>query len=182
MYFLLRGILQMKKAEFLQHECVVVKALSKTLTEKSYLFEFTASNLQFGRQLPNGKFKLMNEEELAMDYLENGKGVVYKGFVYFKENKTAENKHFENFQRHYNRLVQASNRKKEGEHDSYMNGVMYESLTEASHFGMVKSIISLYQTGLFSAEILESKLNKYVHADYLQAVLQEVCQSVKKAG
>lgn len=172
----------MKKVEFLEKACMGAKVLSKKVLEKLDVFTYTATNHEFGRRQANGKFKIVTEDEIAMEYLESGKGVCYKGYIYFQEDKMTNSEHFKKFKNKLQRMNNELNKKVNEEYQTYLNGALYGSIKEIAHFPMVKSMISLYESGVFTFELLEGKLKMYLKPEGVPIVLNEIQQSVEKAG
>lgn len=172
----------MRQVAFLNQECIGKKIVSYRLIDTLDIFTYTASNLQFGRRQVNGKFQLITEDEIAKEYLEKGKGVCYKGYIYFQADQIENSTDFQKLNHRNKRLQQELNRKIEGEYQDYLNGTLYQVIKDMSHFPVVKSIITLYQAGVFSFECLELKLKTYVKPEGVQVVLQELHQSIEKAG
>ncbi|PLS19679.1 hypothetical protein CVD28_04495 [Bacillus sp. M6-12] len=172
----------MKKVQFLEKACVGVETIITKSMRKLDIFTYTATNHEFGRKQSNGRFNIVTEDEIAKEYLESGKGVFYKGHIYFQEDKMTNSTHFQEFNKKYKRITNELNRKVDGEYQTYLNGALYGAIKDIQHFPMLKSMITLYQTGMFSLEIIELKLQTYLKPEGVQLVLNELYESVEKAG
>jgi hypothetical protein len=172
----------MKKVEFLETECVGLKVIMEKVERNLDIFMYTASNQQFGRKQANGKFKLVTEEEIAKEFLESGKGVNYKGYIYFQADKMESSEHFKKLNKKQERFTNELNHRINDEYMKYLNGSVYGAIKDITHFPMVQSMIHLYQTGVFSLSLIEMKLQTYLKPEGVQNVLNELHQSVEKAG
>lgn len=172
----------MNKVNFLGQECIYLKVITSKMVDSLNMFTYNTSNEQFGMKQANGKFKIVTADMLAKEHLEKGKGVCYKGFIYFQEDKLANNEHFQKLSNKYKHIMKGLDRRVSAEYQTYLNGAVYVSIKEIQNFPMVQSVISLYQTGVFSIEKLENKLQIYLKPEGVQIVLYEMHKSVEKVG
>jgi phosphatidate phosphatase PAH1 len=172
----------MKKVQFMNEECVGMTALSARLMENFKIFTYTATNLEYGRKQANGKFKIMTEDEIALEHLRGGKCVSYKGYVYFKADTLENSEQFKEVKKRYRNMESRMNKRLEEDYKPYLNGALYDALQNVSHFSMVKSMISLYENQVFAIEWLEIKLKEYLKPEGVAVVLYELYELEEKAG
>lgn len=172
----------MKKVTFLEKDCVGVKVLKQRVSERLGIFQYSGENKEYGRKQENGRFKILTEDQIAHEQLKAGRGVQYKGYIYFLENLVGSSEHYKSLNRSYSRIESNLNKKVESEYLPYLNGALYEGLHDVMHFAMVKSMIDLYLSDVFSINWLEEKLNNYLKPESVTVVLFELNESNVKAG
>jgi len=156
----------MKKELFAGVECVAVKIVYGSVSLQDLnIIEVSGDNTTFARPLGNGEFRLITEDEMALEALEKGRGVYAKGTVYFLESIIEGNHEFARFTkalRHYENGLTPLER------------YLYDSVWEILHFPMVKSMISLYYNGVFSKEMVLKKLESYLPMNKAIIVLNSI--------
>ena len=172
----------MKKVIFLEQDCVGVKVLSQKISERLGIFQYSGQKKEYGRKQKNGKYKILTEDQIAHEHLEAGKGVQYKGYIYFLGSIAEKSEHYASLKQSYKRIESKVNRKVEEEFLPYLNGALYEGLKDVMQFSMVKSMIDLYEANVFSYEWLEQKLTTYLKPESVAIVLYELHESNRQAG
>lgn len=164
----------MEKVMFLELECVYFYKYCNDLVNKDFnIFEHSGTNFEFVKLEKNGGFKFRTEDELAIQFLREGKGVSYKGQIMFKEQVTMPSIYYSKFTEFYYSKL--------GEFKSYMGGVVYENIKDAFTFSLVRSIITLYNQNLFTEKVFVSKLQKYLKEEGISDVLDAV-NNVRMVG
>lgn len=144
----------MKKEILLGLACVSISIPQGKLSHKELkLVEYTGKRADICRMMPDGSFSLLTERESAVEALEEGKGVVYQGYVYFLEKKLEESEFYFRFKKAMNQFISSL---------SKTEAFLYEALFDAYHFYMVKSMITLFRKGIFSHEQMMAKLESYL--------------------
>lgn len=172
----------MKRVLFFNMLCVGIQIESKRTIEKIEVFEYTDSNHEYGRRKENKRIEIIKEDDLAQEYLLNGKGVYFKGYVYFKEENLEQSKQYKKLIKKLKSIQDERADKEKSEYQLYLNGALYNSLTNKENYAMVKSMIDLYHVGIFSSERLTTKLSCYLTPEGIGVVLDELYRTMEKAG
>lgn len=156
----------MKKELFIGEECIAVKIVNGSVSLQDLnIIEISGDNATFARPLGNGDFRMITENEMALEALKKGKGVYVKGTVYFLKQMIEGNHEFARFQKALMKYEKGL---------SPLERFLYESVWEIPHFPMVKSMISLYYNGVFTREMIIKKLENYLPANKAMIVLNSV--------
>lgn len=172
----------MQKVIFLEQDCVGVKMLNQRVSERLGIFQYSGQKKEYGRKQKNGKYKILTEDQIAYEHLKSGKGVQYKGYIYFLGTLVETSEHYAELKQSYKRIESKLNKMVETEFLPYLNGALYEGLKDVLQFPMVKSMINLYETNVFSYEWLEEKLRTYLKPESVAIVLYELHESNRQAG
>jgi hypothetical protein len=133
--------------------------------ESLQLVEYTGKRADFGRINPDGSFVFLTEREWATESLQQGKGIVYQGYVYFLEKKLEESEYYFHFKKALNQFLHGL---------SKTETFLYEALYDGYHFYMVKSMITLYSKGFFTHEEMMLKLESYLRKTKAHTLLNHV--------
>lgn len=152
----------MRTGNFLGIKCFCLEAVSQSLVTKHHIYKVSDMRTEF-YQINGRRFKVHSEREIAQEILLEGKGVFYKGYVFFSKSRTRTTTYFKK----YLKDVQ----EKEQEYRDYLGGVLFKSLKEPNVFPVVKSIIELYHSKLLSKDITIKRLEKYMDISRCEEIL-----------
>lgn len=174
----------MDKVMFLGMDCVGVKVLSQRVSEKHGIFEYLGKGYkkEYARKQKNGKFKTITEDQIAHEQLKAGRGVQYKGHIYFLTTLVQGSEQYRALKQSNNRIESKLSKQIETEYLTYLNGALYDGLNDVTKFSMVKSMVDLYVSNVFSISWLEGKLGEYLKPESVDVVLSEIHESNLKAG
>lgn len=170
----------MKEILFLGIRCVYTD-VEWNIVKPFNVLEFVGNRCDIAQMGENGQLIIFTEKQLAQKYLHTGEGVYYKGHIFFAKDKLQTSLTYQKLKRKLEKKYKTSSQIQE-EHLLFLNGVLFKNLKNPSHFAMVQSIIRLYQSNIFSIEILKSKLSMYLKEDTIENVLNEIHKTMKQAG
>lgn len=139
--------------------------ISRDIINQVGLKEVSEINYEFARKQSNGEYVIVSEHEIASELLKEGKGIVYKGYVIFGAEAIEDNLLFD--------MYQSAKSTKEGEYKSYLNGIVFENISNLFLFPIVKSIISLYEKDIIDKDGTFKKLSKYLPQNAIEFILNE---------
>lgn len=172
----------MKRVLFFNMMCIGIQIESKRILDKTGIFDYTDSNHEYGRRKENMRIEIIKEDDLAVEYLLNGKGIHFKGFVYFKEENHEQSQQYKKLIKKIKRIQDERIEKEKSEYQLYLNGLLYNALRNKGNYAMVKSMIDLYHANIFSRDLLTKKLNSYLTPEGIESVLNELHKTMEKAG
>lgn len=156
-------MMDMKKGMMFGMECYFEELISRDLIKSAKLLEISEFNYDIARQNEYGQYELIKEEDIAKERLLEGKGIFYNGYVVFYAGIRNE---------HMNRY-RFEKKKKEVEYRDYLGGIIYENIQDLYFFPIVKSIIELYQNGVFEEDVARQKLEKYLPEGVVCSLLSQ---------
>ncbi|WCF11728.1 hypothetical protein NDS46_30760 (plasmid) [Paenibacillus thiaminolyticus] len=157
----------MKEERFLDLDCVAFQVTTRIASMPSIKFmEYSGHNVDLGRRTNGGKFEIRKENDIASSYLLEGKGVYFKGVVYFLKEGLEDSRFYRQFQSIYNK----SRTKIEGKCSLPSEQFLMEHV-DVHHIPIIKSIISLYNYGFFSFNQFSKKLRNYLKEEDMATVV-----------
>lgn len=116
----------------------------------------------------NHKFK--TQVEVSVNILNEGKGIIFKGYVLFLNNSNNAKKN--EFEKRYKEVKK--------EYEGFLNGMLCKYIYDYRNVPVIKFAIKMYQNKIFSEDKLLERLNLYVMGNGVNEILQEINVEFKK--
>lgn len=156
----------MKKEMFLGMDCIGFGFPQGAFSENELgLWEYTGKKADLCKMNADGTMVIQTEEEWAINALVTGRGLIYKGYVYFLEEKLEGNAFYVQFEKAIKEFVNQLTK---------AEAFLYEGLFDTYHFYMVKNMITLYSKEIFTHEQITAKLELYLPKAKAVALLNYV--------
>lgn len=160
----------MKKVLFLEKDCLCISIPNGAFSDKSLnIITYTGKQADIGIMQPDRSFAIMTETEFAIKTLNEGKGILFDGSIYFSLSSFKSSKYYKRFNKAYNEFL--SNL-------TELELSIYRSLNEVHDFYKVLSMIELYFLGVYSYELTIQKIEAYMRKAEAVAIFEELGQQV----